>query len=387
MDEAPFGHEPSGIAVRRILAIGAILALMVVVSVTLIDVVLRRWVIPQHARIVTQRASLPPPPRLQSDPSRDLAALRAQKQGLLSTWRWESAAHDFARIPIDQAMALYVQQHTTSQPVNDNAIESSFQSQERVPLSHASGTRAPVDLLTRVAFEQRLGGQAPLEATFREVNGATVALGSLLHGRPSLLVPGYYACVNLCGVIRAGVAHAVERSGLVPGEQFNVVLVSVDPRETEPEARAAQRNDALSHPRAHVANWHYLTGPPAARDALMRAIGFRSWFDARNGQYAHASGIVLLSPQGAVTQYLFGVQFEPQTLRLALVNASQGRIGTIVDRLLLLCCDYDPSTGRYGLLINRVLQVLGIATALALAGLIVAMRRKESQRGSQPERP
>jgi len=129
-----------------------------------------------------------------------------------------------------------------------------------------------------------------------------------------------------------------------------------------------------------VVHWHYLTGAHADITPLMRAIGYRYFFDKRDGQYAHANGVVVLTPQGRVTQYLFGVQFAPETLRLALVDASQGKVGNIVDRLLLLCCAYDVSTGRYTLLIHRVMQGLGIASALALCGWILVLRRGELKR-------
>lgn len=237
--------------------------------------------------------------------------------------------------------------------------------------------RAPGDLLTRAGFDQNLGARVPLDLAFRDAQGATLQLRSLLDGRPTLLVPGYYGCLNLCDAVRAGVAHAVEKSGFVAGKQFNVVLISIDQQETPAQAMLAQANDRRAHPGAHVGRWHYLTGVPAATAALTRAIGFRYFFDQRNGQYDHAAGIVLLSPQGLITQYLFGVQFAPHTLRLALVNASQGQIGTLADRLLLLCCDYDPSTGRYSLLISRVMQGLGLLTALALCALILILRRTE----------
>ncbi|HEX4050119.1 MAG TPA: SCO family protein [Steroidobacteraceae bacterium] len=247
--------------------------------------------------------------------------------------------------------------------------------------------RAPADLLSRVSFDQRLGVQVPLDLIFRDTQGAAVRLGDLLDGRPTLLVPGYYRCSNICGAVRAGVAHAVAQSGFVPGTQFNVVLISIDPRETPADARTVQINDDVAFANAHVAHWHYLTSPQAVNLALTRAIGFGYFYDPRNAQYDHAAGIVLLTAQGKIAQYLFGVQFAPQTLRLALVNASHGRIGTVVDRFLLLCCDYDPSTGRYSVLINRVMQGLGILTALILCGLIVTLRRAEIRRshnGTQP---
>jgi protein SCO1/2 len=157
-------------------------------------------------------------------------------------------------------------------------------------------------------------------------------------------------------------------------------LLSIDPHEGPADASIAQYNDAARHPGADIIRWHYLTGTPAASAAIMRSVGFRYFFDSRNGQYDHDVGVVLLSPQGRVTQYLFGAQFEPRTLRLALVSASEGRIGNLVDHFLLMCCDYDPATGRYSMVIRRVMQGLGIATVLTLAGLILVLRRSEVKR-------
>jgi protein SCO1 len=246
--------------------------------------------------------------------------------------------------------------------------------------AHASATvPPPPQLLARVGFDQRLGAEVPLDLVFRDARGAPLRLREALEGKPALLVPGYYGCTNLCDVVRAGVAQAVTASGLKPGEQFNVVLISIDPRESVADAATAQRGDAQEHPGAQVSRWRYLVGAPAAATALARAIGFRYVFDPRNGQYAHAAGIVVVSPRGTVTQYLLGVQFAPLTLRLALVSASQGRIGSLVDRLVLLCCDYDSSTGRYSLLISRVLQGMGLLTLLTLGGLLIALRRGESR--------
>ncbi|MGH8214331.1 MAG: SCO family protein, partial [Rhodanobacteraceae bacterium] len=173
----------------------------------------------------------------------------------------------------------------------------------------------------------------------------------------------------------------VKASGFTPDKQFNVVLVSIDPRDDPGSALATKRNDAFAHPGAHVEQWHYLTGPQAASAALMRSIGFRYFYDSRNGQYDHAAGVVLLTPQGKVSQYLFGVKFPARTLRLGLVHASDNRIGNIVDQVLLLCCQYDASTGRYSLVIHRVMQGLGIATALLLCVFIIVLRRLERRRG------
>jgi protein SCO1 len=379
MAEPPYGHESPGVRVRTIVMVGATFAVMVVLIAIFLRIGVSRYVIPQHAQVVARRATVPPPPRLQSSPTEAVGALRAEKQELLSTWGWTDTTHQFARIPIERAMELAAKQHSGKQ--ESSLSPATTPSPRESPReTRRTGLRAPADLSARVGFGQELGRQAPTHGRFVDTDGATVDLAGLLGDRPTLVVPGYYACENLCGAVRAGVAHAIERCGLIPGEQFNVVLVSIDPHETAQDARAAQRRDASSHPEAYVTRWHYLTGSSSAREALMRAIGFRSWFDEREGQYAHPAGIVLLSPGGLVTQYFFGVQFAPQSLRLALVGASQGRIGSFIDQLVLLCCDYDPSTGRYSLLVSRVLQALGVLTALALGALIFLLRRHEGKR-------
>ncbi|HEX5352874.1 MAG TPA: SCO family protein [Rhodanobacteraceae bacterium] len=251
-----------------------------------------------------------------------------------------------------------------------------------------SHVRAPPHMRQRVGFDQQLGAHVPLHAVFHDANGKPVHLRDLMHGKPVLLVPGYFTCKNLCSIVRTGVAHGVRHTGFTPGKQFNVVLVSIDPGETPIDARHAQHMDAMNHPDADVRDWHYLTGPQSSIAPLMHSIGFRYFFDKRNHQFDHAVGVVVLTPHGTVSQYLFGVKFPSETLRLALVHASGGHVGNIVDQLLLLCCQYDTSTGRYTLTIHRIMQGLGISTALLLIGLVVVLRRSESQRthhgGSEP---
>ena len=240
--------------------------------------------------------------------------------------------------------------------------------------------RAPPDLHQRVGFDQELGAQVPLDAVFNDANGNPVTLRNLLHGKPVLLVPGYFTCKTLCSIVRTGVANGVRGSGFAPGQQFDVVLVSIDPKETPEDARNAQRIDAANHPDAGVAQWHDLTGPQTSIAPLMHAIGFRYLFDARSDQFDHATGVVVLTPEGRISQYLFGVKFPAETLRLALVNASNGHVGNLIDRLVLLCCQYDTSTGRYTLTIHRIMQGLGISFAVLLAGFVVFLRRGEMQR-------
>ncbi|MBV8495268.1 MAG: SCO family protein [Gammaproteobacteria bacterium] len=237
----------------------------------------------------------------------------------------------------------------------------------------------PRDLLARVGFEQRLGATVPPLLEFEDSDGGRETLREMLGGRPTLLVPGYYRCANLCDVVRAGVAQAVAASGVSPGKDLNVVLFSIDPRETRADASRAKHEDAEAHPKAQVLRWRYLTGVRGAPAALARSVGFNYYRDPRTGQYAHAAGIVLLGPRGTITQYLPGVQFAPRTLHLALVAASEGKLGTITDRLLLLCCDYDFGSGHYTLAVRRILQGLGALTLLALAGLFLALRRAEAR--------
>ena len=226
--------------------------------------------------------------------------------------------------------------------------------------------RAPPDLHQRVGFDQELGARVPLDAVFHDAGGKAVSLRDLLHGKPVLLVPGYFTCRTLCSVVRTGVARGVRGVGFTPGKQFDVVLVSIDPHEMPADARNAQQVGAANHPGADVARWHYLTGAQSSIAPLMHSIGFRYMFDARSDQFDHATGIVVLTPAGKVSQYLFGVQFPAETLRLALVNASHLKIATAKDLFLLYCCNYVPSSGKYTV---AVLRLLGLAAMLTLVGI------------------
>ena len=234
----------------------------------------------------------------------------------------------------------------------------------------------PADLTRRAGFDQRLGAPVPLGARFADADGRPVELRTLAGGKPLLLALGYYRCPNLCDVVLNGMAHTLARLDLEPGRDFAVAFVGIDPAETPADARHARAMLARRYPDARVPRWHFLTGDPASIGALARAIGFRYFYDARLHQYAHAAGLVAITPDGKVAQYFFGVSWPPASLRLALVDASRGRLGNLVDRLVLLCCGYDPTTGRYSLAIGRAMQVLGGAFVLALAGWLLWLRRR-----------
>lgn len=246
-----------------------------------------------------------------------------------------------------------------------------------LPLVAGAGVLPPKDLNQRAGFDQRLGAQVPMTLHFRGADGHSVTLAELADGKPTLLALGYYRCPNLCGLVLHGIAHALPALRLRQGEDYQVVFVSIDPRETPADARKAAHMLAQRNPAAHVDRWHLLTGEQASIRAVADAVGFRYFLDPRNDQYAHAAGLVVLTGQGKVVQYFFGVGYPPAALRLALIGASHGRLGSLVDRLVLLCCGYDPSTGRYSLLIGREMQVLGVGFVLLMLVGFAWFRRRE----------
>jgi protein SCO1/2 len=234
----------------------------------------------------------------------------------------------------------------------------------------------PADLTARAGFEQHLGASLPLQARFRDASGQVLDLRTLADGKPLLLALGYYRCPNLCDVVLQGMARTVAGLDLKPGRDFELAFVSIDPRETPADARHAQAMLARMQPAAQVPRWHFLTGEQDAIGPLARAVGFRYFYDAQLKQYAHAAGLVVVTPQGQVAQYFFGVSWPPSSLRLALVDASRGRLGNLVDQLVLLCCGYDPTTGRYSPVIGRSMQVLGVAFVLALLGWLAWLKAR-----------
>lgn len=247
-----------------------------------------------------------------------------------------------------------------------------------VAMAHA--LPPPTDLAQRAGFDQRLGAQVPMDLPFREADGRRVSLAALAHDRPLLLALGYYNCPNMCGAVLLGMAQSAAAMPLQPGRDYEVVFVSIDPRDTQALAARKQGEIARAMPDAHVGAWHFLTGDTASVHALAQAIGFRYFYDPRNDQFAHAAGIVVLSGKGRMAQYMFGVRYPPRSLRLALVGASAGQLGSLVDQLVLLCCGYDPTTGRYSLLIGRVMQIFGVGFALLLAGLLWWLFRRGRRR-------
>ncbi|MBM3770344.1 MAG: SCO family protein [Acidimicrobiia bacterium] len=232
--------------------------------------------------------------------------------------------------------------------------------------------------LREIGFDQRLDAPLPLDATFQDEDGRTVQIGEYLGKKPAVLAFVYFDCPMLCTQIVNALAAALRPLSLTPGEEFDVVLVSFDPRETPALAKQKKAEAIARYGRPDTATgWHFLTGDEASIKRLTHAAGFRYVWDEETKQFAHPSGIIIVTPDGRPARYLFGIEYGPRDVRLALVEASAGRIGSPADQLLLFCYHYDPMTGRYGIVIMRVLRLAAIAIVLALVAYIVVMVRRE----------
>jgi protein SCO1/2 len=241
-----------------------------------------------------------------------------------------------------------------------------------------AGTAHAHDPAKEVGFDQRLGASVPLDARFLDENGNGVVLGDVVRDRPAILVMTYFQCPNLCTLVLNGLASGLRNVPFDAGKQFDVVAVSISPAETPELARKKKA--------AYASRWHFLTGDQQDIAQLARAIGFRYYYDEQSQQYAHPAGLVVLTSTGRIARYLPGVAFPDQELRLALVEASSGRIGTLTDRLWLLCYHFDDTTGRYTLLVERILRTAAALVVAALAALIgfLILRERTRKRGATP---
>jgi protein SCO1/2 len=234
--------------------------------------------------------------------------------------------------------------------------------------------------LREIGFDQNIDQRVPLDTTFRDEAGATVRLGDYFGRKPVVMVFAYYDCPMLCTQVINGLSSALGVMSLNPGKDFEIVTVSFNPRDT-PATAAAKKAvylDRYKRPGA-AEGWHFLTGDQPQIDRLTKAAGFRYAWDAETQQYAHPSGVIVLTPDGRLSKYLFGVEYGPRDLRFGIVEASAGKVGTVADALLLYCYHYDPMTGRYGLVIMRAVRIAGAATVLALGAFIVVMVRRERE--------
>ena len=236
--------------------------------------------------------------------------------------------------------------------------------------------------LSKVGIDQRLNEQVPLDLHFKDEQGRTVRLGDYFHsGRPVIISLVYYNCPMLCGEVLNGMSTAFKVLKFTPGKEYEVVTLSIDPRE-KPELAAAKKRSYIEHldrPGAE-AGWHFLTGEQPQIDALADAIGWHYQYDPKIDQFAHAAGIVLVTPLGRISQYYYGVEFSARDMRLGIIQASGNRIGSLTDQVLLYCYHYDPRTGKYGAVIYNVVRLAGAATVLILGSFLVIMFRREATR-------
>ncbi|HEX4807285.1 MAG TPA: SCO family protein [Bryobacteraceae bacterium] len=234
-------------------------------------------------------------------------------------------------------------------------------------LQAASSPYVPPNL-NGIGIEQRLNAQIPLDTVFRDESGASVPLRTFFGNKPVVLAPVYYRCPMLCSQILSGVVAGLRPLSLKPGRDFEVVAISFDPADTPAEAALKRNHYSHSYSsRAGTKGWHFLVGNQAAITAVMQSIGFHYRWDPVNKIFVHASGVMVITPEGRVARYLYGVEYEPKDLKLSLVEASHNRIGSAVDQILLYCYHYDPKTGKYGAVVLNTLKIGAILILVLMA--------------------
>ncbi len=235
-------------------------------------------------------------------------------------------------------------------------------------------------IISGLAFDQKLNAQLPLDARFTDHNGRDIELGEVFGKGPVLLAMAYARCPNMCTVIYRETFQALAKLRFDVPDAYRVVFISIDPAET-PEAAAKKRNTYLkTYKRQDLeSGTYFLTGDEEQIRRVADAIGFSYRYDERTNQWVHPSGIVIATPKGKVSKYLYGIHYNPKDVRLAMVEASENKIGTLVDHLLLFCYKYDPTQGKYGFAIMGIIRGLSGLTVLGLGGFIFAMLRKERQ--------
>ncbi|MCW5881826.1 MAG: SCO family protein [Anaerolineae bacterium] len=248
--------------------------------------------------------------------------------------------------------------------------------------ARAEPPRPPI--LDKVGLDQKLDAQVPLDLVFRDEIWRSVSLRDYLtDGKPVILTLNYYNCKNTCSVVLDDLVQKLGTISFNIGEQYNIVSVSINPRETPQDA--ARTKSAFEHryPRPGVDTyWHFLTGDQAAIEELADSVGFRYAYDETAGEYVHPDVVLLLTPDGRVSKYLFAPNYSGQDLRLGLIDSSQGQIGTLVDKVLLFCYQYDPTIGKYSLAILNTVRIGSLIAFVLLAGFMIVMFRRDARKPS-----
>ncbi len=243
--------------------------------------------------------------------------------------------------------------------------------------------------LRSVGIDQRLNEPIPFDLEFRNEDGKLVGLGDYFGKRPVILALVYHECPMLCNELLNGLVSCLRTLSFTVGKEFDIITVSFNPREDATLAKSVKQGYLKRYSRAEAAaGWHFLTGDQTSIERLTRAVGFRYTYDSQRNQYAHASAIMVVTPQGRLSRYFYGVEFAPRDLRLGLVEASQNKIGSLTDQVLLFCFHYDPAQGKYGLIIMNLIRLIGGLFAAGLGAFIVVMLRRDrrvrmEERGSR----
>ncbi len=242
-------------------------------------------------------------------------------------------------------------------------------------------SQAVPDVLEKVGVDQKLDSQIPLDAPFVDETGRAVTLREYFGTKPVLLTLVYYECPMLCTQVLNGTVDSLKGLNFTAGNQFNIVTVSFNPKETPQLAAAKKATYVAKYGRPEAAaGWHFLTGQQKAIDELARSVGFRYYYDQASGQYVHATAIMLITPQGRVSRYFYGIEYPPRELRLGLVEAASGKIGNVVDQFLLYCYHYDPHAGKYTLAAMNVLRLGGVITVVLIVGFILIAVRADRRK-------
>jgi protein SCO1/2 len=239
----------------------------------------------------------------------------------------------------------------------------------------------PKSPLSRVGIDQKLDSQLPLGLEFKDETGKTVKLGDYFGKRPVVLAPVYYECPMLCTEILNGLVRSLKAVTFNPGQEYEVVVFSFDARDTTRLAAEKKASYLKRYDRPGTdAGWHYLTGSPDAIKQLTNALGYRYVWDPHTSQFAHASGIMIITPEGRISKYFYGIEYAAKDVRLGLIEAAQNKIGTKVDQLLLFCFHWDPSTGRYTTTVMNIMRLGFAATVLFLGGFVIIMLRRDKHK-------
>ena len=260
---------------------------------------------------------------------------------------------------------------------------------QMIPDNVGQSSKGLPPALVNVKFDPQLNAQIPPDVAFVDETGASVRLGDYFGKKPVVLVFAYYTCPMLCSEVEHAVVGTLKMISFDPGKDYDVVFVSFDTNDT-PDSALKKKHEALARFARPTTDggWHFLTGSRESIDAVTRAANFSYSYDAKTNYYAHASGILLLTPGGRISRYFFGVEYPASNVRLGLVDASAGKIGTPVDHLLLFCYQYDPARARYSATIMTVIRMGGVVTLFCMAlGFVIFRRREYRNTHSNPDLP